>query len=150
MDYTCGSIGRIFTIRFDDNDDFLTMLTELAIKENIRAGWFNMIGGLREADVVTGPEAPTMPPNPVWAKVEGAREVVGVGSLFRDENDTPKIHLHTSLGHHGKTMTACVRKGTKTYLILEVYLIEIEGINASRPWFELGQFNRLTFEKKQD
>ncbi len=145
MDYSTGTIGRIFTIRFDHGDDFLTELTSLAIKENIQAGWFNIIGGLREAEVVTGPKEPTMPPEPVWKKVDGAREVVGVGSIFRDENNEPKIHLHTSLGHHGETMTVCVRKGTKTYLILEVYLIEIEDINVTRPWYEKGQFNRLTF-----
>ena len=146
MDYACGTAGRIFTIRFDHGDDFLTELINLAQIEAIRAGWFNLIGGLRNADVVTGPKEPTMPPEPVWAKVDGAREVVGIGSIFWDEDNAPKIHLHTSLGHHGETMTACVRKGTKTYLILEAYLIEIAGINASRPWYPKGRFNRLTFE----
>jgi predicted DNA-binding protein with PD1-like motif len=148
MKYTTGSIGRIFTIRFDDGDDFLGELTELAKKEDIRAGWFNVIGGLREADVVTGPKEPVMPPEPVWKDVREAKEVLGVGSIFRDENDVPKIHLHTSLGHHGDTMTVCVRKGTKTYLILEVYLIEITGTEITRPWYPEGQFNRLLFEKK--
>ena len=145
MDYTTGTVGRIFVIRFDDGDDFLGSLTELAEKENIRAGWFNVIGGIRQAEVVTGPKEPTMPPEPVWASVDGARELLGTGSLFRDEDDRPKIHLHASLGHHGDTITACVRKGTRVYLILEVYFIEITGIEASRPWFEKGQFNRLTF-----
>jgi predicted DNA-binding protein with PD1-like motif len=146
MDYACGSIGRIFTIRFDDGDDLLAGLRDLAEKENIQAGWFNIIGGLREADVVTGPKEAVMPPDPVWHTVDTAQEVIGVGSIFRDEKNIPKIHLHTALGHHGDTMTVCVRKGTKTYLILEVYLIEITGVNATRPWFEKGQFNRLTFK----
>ena len=145
MDYRTGTIGRIFSIRFDDGDDFLGELSNLARKENIEAAWFNLIGGVRSAEVVTGPKQPTMPPDPVWAKVEGAREVVGIGSLFRDEHHEPKIHLHASLGHHGDTMTACVRKGTRTYLILEAFLIEISGIDATRPWFATGQFNRLTF-----
>ena len=147
MDYTTGTIGRVFTIRFDDGDDFLTELGELAKKEGIKAGWFNIIGGLRQAEVVTGPKEPVMPPEPVWAKVDEAKEVIGVGSIFCDENNIPKIHLHTSLGNHGSTMTVCIRKGTKTYLILEVYLIEITEIDATRPWFAKGQFNRLTFNK---
>ncbi|MFW8600496.1 PPC domain-containing DNA-binding protein [Desulfobacterota bacterium M19] len=145
MEYKTGNIGRIFTIRFDDGDDFLDSLSTLAEKENIKAGWFNIIGGLRQAEVVTGPKEATMPPDPVWAAVDEPQEVIGVGSLFRDENNIPKIHLHTALGHHGRTMTVCVRKGTRTYLILEVYLIEINDINASRPWFPAGGFNRLTF-----
>jgi len=146
MEYTTGTIGRIFTIRFDDGDDILQELAALARKENIRAGWFNMIGGLKQADVVIGPKEPVMPPEPIWTEVAEARDVVAVGSLFRDENDEPRIHLHASLGHHGETMTACVRKGTKTYLILEVYLIEITGGNISRPWYPEGEFYRLAFD----
>lgn len=146
MDYRSGKIGRVFAIRFDDGDDFLQELLKVVTKEDIFAGWFTMIGGLRQAEVVTGPQEPTMPPDPVWASVDGAREVVGLGSVFRDETGEPRIHLHAALGHHGQTMTACVRKGTKTYLILEVYLTEITDLQAARPWFPAGQFYRLTFE----
>lgn len=144
MDYRSGKINRVFTIRFDDGDDFLGELTNLIIKENIRTGWFHVIGGLREAGVVTGPKEPVMPPEPVWDEVRGARETLGTGSIFWDD-DEPKIHLHAAMGHHGDTLTACVRKQTKVYLVLEVYLIEITEIDASRPWFEKGGFNRLTF-----
>lgn len=145
MEYGTGKTGRIFAIRFDDGDDFLQELINVVKKEHIEAGWFTMIGGLRQAEVVTGPQEPTVPPIPVWASVDGAREVVGAGSVFWDENGEPKIHLHAALGHQGQTMTACVRKGTKTYLILEAYLTEIVGLQATRPWFPTGQFNRLTF-----
>ncbi len=145
MDYRQGRTGRVFCIRFDEGDDFLGELTEIIKNENIRQGWFHVIGGLREAGVVTGPKEPVMPPEPVWDQVEGARETLGTGTIFW-EDDEPKIHLHAALGHHGETLTACIRKGTKVYLVLEVMLIEIEGINADRPWFEKGGFNRLTFD----
>ncbi len=145
MDYRTGKIGRMFAIRFDDGDDFLQGLIDVIQKEDIQAGWFSIIGGLRQAEVVTGPEEPTMPPKPVWASVDGAREVLGVGSVFGDEGGEPKIHLHAALGHHGQTLTGCIRRGTKTYLVLEVYLTEIIGLEATRPWFQEGQFNRLTF-----
>jgi predicted DNA-binding protein with PD1-like motif len=144
MDYRQGTTGRIFSIRFDDGDDFLEELLGIIRKENIRQGWFLVIGGLRQAEFVTGPKEPTMPPEPVWASVDGARETLGAGSIFW-AGDEPKIHLHAALGHHGETTTACVRKGTKVYLILEVILTEISGIDADRPWYEEGGFNRLTF-----
>jgi len=144
MDYRKGSIGKVFSVCFDEGDFFLEELTELIRKENIRSGWFHVLGGLREADVVTGPKEPTMPPDPVWRKVRGAREVLGTGTIFWDDNE-PKIHLHAAMGHHGDTLTACVRKGTKVYLVLEVILIELEGIDATRPWYEKGGFNRLTY-----
>lgn len=145
MDYRQGTTGRVFSIRFDDGDDFLEELLGIIKKENIRQGWFQVIGGLRQAEFVTGPKEPTMPPDPVWDSVDGARETLGTGTIFWD-GEEPKIHLHAALGHHGQTITACVRKGTKVYLILEVMLIEIAGIDADRPWYEKGGFNRLTFK----
>ena len=87
-----------------------------------------------------------MPPDPVWAEVDGAREVVGSGSVFW-EGEEPRIHLHAAMGHHGETMTACVRRNTKVYLILEVILFELQGIGATRPFYPEGGFNRLTFGK---
>lgn len=144
MEYRSGNIGRVFTVRFDHEDDFLGELLSLIKKENIRCGWFQVIGGLLEADIVTGPKEPVMPPEPVWDSLTSARETLGAGSVFWD-GDTPRIHLHAALGHHGHTLTSCVRKGTKVYLILEVIIFEIAGIDATRPWFEEGGFNRLTF-----
>jgi predicted DNA-binding protein with PD1-like motif len=147
MEYRTGSIGRVFSVRFDEGDLFLEELLHLIQKENIRCGWFNVLGGLREADVVTGPKEPTMPPEPVWSHVRGAREVLGVGSIFWD-GDEPRIHLHAAMGHHGDTLTACIRKGTKVYLVLEAMIFELSGIKANRPWYEEGGFYRLTYTQE--
>ena len=144
MDYRKGSIGRVFIVRFDEGDLFLEELLKIITEEKITNGWFHVLGGLREADVVIGPKEPVMPPEPVWSEVRGARETIGTGSIFWD-GDEPKIHLHAALGNHGETLTACVRKGTKVYLVLELVIFEINGIQASRPWYEEGGFNRLTF-----
>ncbi len=144
MEYRSGKVGRVFALRFDDGDDFLEGLRKVTIKEKIRNGWFHILGGIREADVVTGPKQPVMPPEPVWTDVQGARETVGFGSVFWEGED-PKFHLHAAMGHHGETLTACVRKNTKVYLVLEVYLVEIAGFSATRPWDEKCGFNKLTF-----
>jgi uncharacterized protein len=144
MDYRTGSIGRVLMIRFDHGDDLLEGLKEIIQKEDIRSAWFQILGGLRQAEVVTGPEEPVMPPTPVWRDVDEAREALGSGSVHFD-GEEPIIHLHAALGHHGDTLTACIRKNTKIYLILEVMLFELDNIDASRPWYEKGGFNRLTF-----
>ncbi len=144
MEYNKGTIGRVFVVRFDEGDDFLGGLEDLAISEKIYSGWFHVLGGLRNAGVVTGPQEPVMPPEPVWQEVSGAKEVMGTGSIFWEE-DKPKIHLHAALGDHEDTLTACVRKNTKVFLVLEVYIIEVKDISATRPWYEKGGFNRLTF-----
>ncbi len=144
MDYRTGSVGRVLMIRLDHGDDLLENLQEIVLKEKIQSGWFQILGGIRHAGVVTGPKQPVMPPNPVWREVDEAREVVGSGSVFMD-GDEPRIHLHAAMGHHGDTLTACIRKQTKVYLVLEVILFELSGIDVTRPWYEKGGFNRLTF-----
>ena len=148
MEYRSGSVNRAFVLRFDDGDDFLSGLKEVIRKENIRNGWFHVIGGMREADVVIGPKEPVMPPDPVWQQVRTTQEMLGTGSIYWDEQDEPKIHLHTSLGDHGEAMTVCMRDKTKTYLVLEVYILEITGFQANRPWFAKGGFNRLSFSEE--
>lgn len=144
MEYRKGTVGRVFSVRFDEGDYFLEELVAMIKTENIRNGWFHVLGGLREADVVIGPKEPTMPPEPVWDEIRGSREVLGTGSISW-ENNEPRIHLHAAMGHHGDTLTGCVRKGTKVYLVLEVLIIELQGITATRPWYEKGGFNRLTY-----
>ena len=133
MDYRSGSVGRVFIIRFDHGDDFLEELTSLIKKETIKNGWFQVIGGVREIDCVIGPKEPVMPPEPVWKELRDARETMGSGSIFWDENQEPKIHLHAAMGHHGDTITGCLRKGSKTYLILEVILFEVTGLKPAGP-----------------
>ena len=146
MEYRAGTVSRVFTIRFDEGEDFLDGMIDFIKKEDIRNGWFHVIGGIREIDLVIGPKEPVMPPDPVWREMRGARETLGSGSVFWDENNEPRIHLHAALGHHGETVTGCLRKGSKVYLILEVVLFEITGFDASRPWYPEGGFNRLTFD----
>lgn len=148
MEYTQGEIGRVFYARFDHGEDILKGLTTLAEKENIRCGWFQLFGGLLSADVVIGPEQPVMPPVPVWQQVENAREVLGVGSIFFD-GDKPILHLHAAMGHHGETLTGCVRKHTEVYLVIEVVIYELKGMGITRPWFEQGGFNRPTFHQRE-
>jgi len=144
MDYQTGTIGRTLMIRLDDGDDLLENLKKIVIQEKITTAWFQILGGVRRAGVVTGPRKPVIPPEPVWQDVEDVREAIGSGSIFMD-GEEPRIHLHAALGHHGETITACVRRHTKVYLTLEIILFELNGIKAGRPWYETGGFNRLTF-----
>jgi len=144
MEYRSGSLGRVFLARFDQDDDLLQGLTELVAKETVHCGWFFILGGLKHARVVTGPREPTMPPEPIWQEVFTTRETLGVGSVFFD-GENPRFHLHGAMGHHGETLTACIREKTKVYLVMEVLLLEVSGIPAGRPWYEEGGFHRLSF-----
>jgi predicted DNA-binding protein with PD1-like motif len=144
MEYQAGTMGRVFYARLDDGEDLHDGIRHLVTKEKVECAWFQIFGGLRRAGVVIGPREPVMPPDPVWQDVENTREVIGTGSVFWD-NDQPLIHLHAALGHHGETLTGCVRRDTKVYLVIELMLVEVKGIDVTRPWFEQGGFNRPTF-----
>src|SRR5210317_42982 len=119
MNYQAGKAGRVFYVRLDHGEDLHEGIKELVAREDIRCAWFHIFGGLRRAGVVTGPKEPVMPPEPVWQEVDTAREVIGTGSVFWAEGE-PQIHLHAAMGHHGDTLTACVRKDSKVYLIIEL------------------------------
>lgn len=144
MEYQAGTTGRVFYARLDDGDDLHDGIRELVTREKVRCAWFHILGGLRRAGVVIGPREPVMPPDPVWQEVEDAREIVGTGSVFWD-GDQPLIHLHAAMGHHGETLTGCVRRDSKVYLVIELMLVEMKGIEVTRPWFEQGGFNRPAF-----
>ena len=71
-------------------------------------------------------------------------ELVGCRSVHMD-GDEAKIHLHGALGEHGKTLTGCIRRDSRVYLVLEVVIFELLGINAARLWDEIVGINHLIF-----
>ena len=72
-------------------------------------------------------------------------ELVGCGSVHMD-GDEPKIHLHGALGEHGETLTGCIRRDSRVYLLLEVVVFELLGMNIARPWDEAAGISRLIFQ----
>jgi len=148
MEYQTGSTGRVFYVRFDDGDDMLEGLGRIIKNEDIQCAWLQIFGGLRSAGVVSGPRKPVVPPDPVWQDVGDTREILGTGSVFWD-NGKPLVHLHAALGRHGDTLTGCVRKNTRVYLVVEVMIMELVGLDVTRPWFAQGGFNRPTFASSQ-
>ena len=148
MEYQTGKTGRVFYLRLDDGEDLHASIRKLAAQEQIRYAWFQVFGGLKNAGVVTGPREPVMPPDPVWTTLSDAREILGIGTIFWDE-DQPLIHLHAALGHHGDTLTGCVRKDSRVYLLTEIVIMEIKGIDVTRPWFEKCGFNRPAFGRNE-
>ncbi|HEW81333.1 MAG TPA: DNA-binding protein, partial [Nitrospirae bacterium] len=97
MKYQIGNTGRIVVAKFDDHDDVLNNLNEIAKKENIRSAVFWLVGGMREGRIVVGPETDELPPKPVWKELGESHELLGIGTIFWF-NDEPKIHLHGAFG----------------------------------------------------
>jgi len=131
MKYQVGRPGRVVIVRFEDHDDVIGNLVELAKREKIRAAVLYLVGGMREGSIVVGPEKDEFPPTPVWKKLGESHEVLGVGTVFW-QGDTPKVHFHGAFGKKDMVKVGCLRENSETFLVLEAVIIEMEGVTARR------------------
>ena len=145
MEYAVGTTGRIIAARLFEGEDLYECIEALAQKENIKSAAVLITGGFREAGVVVGPKQEEPKIVPDLKDFAGPGEVLGVGTIYCDDNG-PKMHLHTAIGKKDKVMVGCPQGGAKTFLILEVTIIEIQGIQAARKLDEATGFNLLRLQ----
>ena len=131
MKYQQGSLGRVFLLKFEDEDNLLEEIKKMAIREKIKVGTIMIVGGIRSAGMVTGPKEAVIPPDPLWADFSDAREILGFGTLFW-KDDEPAIHLHGAVGRGNEILIGCIRKNSSVYLVVEAVITELVGINARR------------------
>ncbi|KJS13916.1 MAG: DNA-binding protein with PD1-like DNA-binding motif [Peptococcaceae bacterium BRH_c8a] len=131
MKYSQGELGRVFVARVEHGDDLLGELKQLVQVENVEAGVFYVIGALKEATVVTGPEKCVLPPVPMFRNFNDGREIIGLGTMFRD-GEEPLFHLHGALGRGDTALMGCIRGTSEVYLVAEVILLEIKGAGAGK------------------
>lgn len=131
MDYTEGSIGRVFAARLQDGEPVYDAIEELARREQVPSAFVLILGGAKSAVVVTGPRSTSGPVEPLLREFDDAREVVGVGTIHPSD-EGPKLHLHAGFGREAETLVGCPRYGLNTYLVLEVLIVELQGLDAAR------------------
>jgi uncharacterized protein len=131
MKYQTGEIGRVIVAKFEDGDDIINNIISIAKKEVIKAGIFYLIGGMKNAKIVVGPEKDELPPVPVWREMKESHEITGIGTIFWHEEE-PKIHFHGAYGKHDKVKVGCLREMADTFIVLECIILEMKGINAIR------------------
>ncbi|MGC2062550.1 MAG: DUF296 domain-containing protein [Thermodesulfovibrionales bacterium] len=131
MKYQIGRPGRIVVARLEDREDVIGSIVSIAKKENIRAGYVSIVGGMREGGIVVGPEKDEFPPTPVWKQLGESHEVTGFGTIFW-QDDEPKMHFHGTFGKKDMVKMGCLRRDSETFLILEAVIVEIEGVTATR------------------
>jgi len=145
MEYAVGKTGRIIAARLFEGEELYESIETIAKKENIKSAAVLITGGFRKAKVVVGPkvEKPKIVPN--FKSFEGPGEVLGVGTIYCDDKG-PSLHIHSAIGKGDETIVGCPRGGAKTFMVLEVTIIEILGIKASRKPDEQTGFNLLRIE----
>lgn len=145
-----GQIGRVFIIRLEDGDIVPSCIERFAEENGISVGHVILVGGVGDGEVVVGPRhSEERPPQPMLLPIDSAHEVVGVGVLAPNEDRKPILHIHAALGRSGNTMTGCLRPGVTTWLVGEVILYEILGVEAVRMKDKESGFELLELEVSQ-
>ncbi len=144
MEYAKGRIGRVFTVRVDHGDDLILELIKLAELEKIESAVFMLLGALKEGKLVTGPEENIRPPEPVWTGFNDAHEILGIGDIFQ-EDGKPKIHLHAGTGRGDNIKLGCLRGESEVFMVVEVFIFELEGISARRVMDTEQGFSPVSF-----
>jgi uncharacterized protein len=134
MDYTEAKLGRIFVLRLHHNDVLHEAIEKFAAEKHVNRGLCFFLGGAKEnSKVVVGPKiGDALPPEPMTALLKGVHEACGVGTIFPDEQGTPKLHMHASFGREDESITGCVRMGVDVWRIGEVVVLELAGLSAQR------------------
>ena len=148
MQYQVGKPGRVVVARLEEGDAIYQSIEEICAQETIQSAVFWIIGGVKNVEVVTGPEDYTARPlNAIVAKLEGVHEILGTGTVFTNKENKPTVHMHASLGHDSHTVTGCPRINLDCWLINELIIQEIIGVDAKRLLNSSG-YELLTLSKE--
>ncbi|HPN72384.1 MAG TPA: DUF296 domain-containing protein, partial [Candidatus Omnitrophota bacterium] len=132
-------------IRFDNGDDIVSLLCDIADKEKISVATVSVLGAIEEGTIVSGPKKVALPPDPNVVSFNDGREVVGSGTITRKDGK-PRIHLHASFGSGNSSLTGCLRKGSKTFITLEAVVSEIKGLSLERTIDPVSGIDLITFQ----
>ncbi len=146
MKYQVGGVGKVVVARFEDGDDILAGIAEIARKEAIRAAVFTLVGGITDSTIVVGPEREEPPPVPVWRELKESHEAAGIGTIFW-QGEEPKVHIHGAYGKWDSVKAGCLRGAARTFLVMEAVIVEIKGIHAVR---DLDPLSRMVLLKLVD
>ena len=146
MKYTEAKPGRICVLRLEDGDVIHTTIEDFARKENISAASLIILGGADAGSVlISGPKhGRKKPVVPMEFPLKNVHEITGTGTIFPDKDGNPVLHMHIACGRGRRTRTGCIRRGVKTWHVIEVVLYELTDCTARRlPDGETG-FELLT------
>lgn len=134
MQYAEGTLGRVFALRLEHGDPMPQTLEEFAREQGVTSGLAIMVGGADDGSrLVVGPEdGQALPAVPMVTTLAGVHEIACVGTLFPDETGQPVLHMHAACGRETHTTTGCIRAGIKTWHILEIILLELNGLDLAR------------------
>ncbi|MDN5293957.1 MAG: hypothetical protein PWQ31_1262 [Eubacteriales bacterium] len=150
MKYTLARPGRIFILRLEDGDRLPDTLEQFAREQDIAAALVFFLGGVDgNSRLVVGPQDGSVSrPVPVITGLSGVSEAVGLGTLFRNAEGKPVLHLHAACGRGKETVTGCTRAGVGVWHIGEVVVLELLTGSARREVHPLSGFELLEIKEE--
>lgn len=134
MEYNAVKLGRIFVLRLHQDERVNEVIEKFSMEKQIKSGLCFFLGGIEDqSKIVAGPkDGKTMPPDPMITLLKGVHEGVGVGTIFSDESNKPKLHMHASFGRDETAATGCIRAGVIVWQVAEVVIMELSGGQPKR------------------
>lgn len=149
MQYDEGKIGRIFALRLESGDRLPDAVEHFAREHAVRSAMAVYVGGAGAGSrFVVGPEANRTDDAviPLVHTLGGIHEALAVGTLFPDESGNPILHMHAAAGREGNATAGCTRAGVEVWLVGEVILLEITGMEGVRKKDPATGFQLLRFD----
>ncbi len=146
MQFSEGTIGRVFALRLEHGEQMPDVLEQFCIDHDVKNGMAIMVGGADDGSrLVVGPEdGAALPVTPMVTTLMGTHEAGAVGTIFPNAEGRPVLHMHAACGREQSTITGCIRVGIQTWHILEIILIELNGLDMARLRDENTGFELLT------
>jgi uncharacterized protein len=134
MQYSEGSLGRVFVLRLETGDRLPDTIEAFALEHGIENAMAFHIGGVAGGSrMVVGPKegiGEGIIPN-IHA-LKGRQEILGIGTIFPKESGKPSLHMHAGTGRAGEATVGCTRPGVDIWLIGEFVIVEILGVKGRR------------------
>jgi len=145
MQYSEGSVGRVFVLRLEDGDLLPEVIEDFAGDHELASAMVLYVGGAQDRSrLVVGPEEGHGDAIiPMIHTLQGIQEVLAVGTLFPDEAGKPILHMHAATGRGGDATVGCTRAGVEVWLVGEVVLLEILGAGGQRKKTPGSEFKLL-------
>jgi predicted DNA-binding protein with PD1-like motif len=125
---------RVFIIRLEDGEIIQDSIERFAVAKNIHYARIQLLGGIDKGSVlIVGPkESRSAVIEPIKYTIHDMHEAVGNGTIFPDEQGTPRLHCHLACGRESTTVCGEIREGVKVWHVMEVVITEFENCNAIR------------------
>jgi predicted DNA-binding protein with PD1-like motif len=134
MQYCEAKQGRVFVLRLEHGDVVHEEIERFAREKGIGAAALIAVGGAgAESSLVVGPkDGDARPIDPMVHLLGNVHEIVGTGTLFKDDEGNPILHMHMACGRSEGAVAGCIRSGVTVWQVMEVVLFEVVDAAASR------------------